>query len=94
MQILVDAVHVLHNAYLVTIAAEQADDLLVVHTSEDGPLANLEAVCVENGDHCARFAGVEVFDGMPRRGGRSGLSFSIAHNASDNKIGLVHHSPE
>ena len=50
LQVVINVLEVLHNTHLITVATEQARNLLVVHASKDGTLRDLEAVDMQNGD--------------------------------------------
>ena len=60
-------------------ALEEALDLLVGDTGEDGGVANLVAVQVQDGQHGAIGDGVEELVGLPRGGQGAGLGFAVAH---------------
>lgn len=64
-EVMVDVGEVFDEARLVTVAGEERDELFVVHAPVDGALADLEAVDVHDREHCAGFAGVEVFVAVP-----------------------------
>jgi len=75
-------------------ALEEALDLLVGDTGEDGGVANLVAVQVQDGQHGAIGDGVEELVGLPRGGQGAGLGFAVAHNHGGNQVGVVKHSAE
>ena len=75
-------------------ALEEALDLLVGDTGEDGGVADLVAVQVQDGQHGAIGDGVEELVGLPRGGQGAGLGFAVAHNHGGNQVGVVKHSAE
>ena len=62
-------------------ALEEALDLLVGDAGEDGGVADLIAVQVQDGQHGAIGDGVEELVGLPGGGQGAGLSLAVAHNA-------------
>lgn len=51
VEVIVDVIEVLNNAHLVPVARKQANDLPVVHTTENRALADLEAIDVQDWKH-------------------------------------------
>lgn len=93
MKICIDIVEVLYESNLVPVAAEQRDELFMVHAPKDGALADLEPIEMKDRKDCTRLLGVDVLEAMPgtaivrihfrRRGGRqdersSGTALSLA----------------
>lgn len=94
IQFMVDFIQVIDDADLVAVAGEEAEELLVVHAAEDGALADLEAVKVQDGNDSARLGRVKILDGMPGCSGRTSLGLAIADNTGHDEVGLVHDGAE
>lgn len=66
MKIRVNIIEVLHKANLVSVSAEQRNQLFVVHAPEDRAFADLEPIEMKNGKNSTGLLRVDVFDAMPR----------------------------
>lgn len=51
VEVIVDVIEVFNNAHLVSVTCKQANDLSVVHTTENRALADLETVDVQDWKH-------------------------------------------
>ena len=75
-------------------ALEEGLDLLVGDAGEDGRVADLVAVEVQNRQDGAVRHGVNELVGVPGRRERAGLGFAVAHNAGRNEVGVIEHRAE
>jgi len=75
-------------------ARKQSSDFFVVHNSEDGPFGNLESVDMEDGKDSARLCRVEILDSVPGSRSRTSFCLSVADDASDNEVRVVHYRTE
>ena len=75
-------------------AAQELLQLLMLDAGQDGRVADLVAVEVQDRQHGPVGNGIEELVGMPR--GRQGtrLRLAIADDAGNDQIGIVEHSPE
>lgn len=62
----INIVEIFHKADLIAISTEQGRQLLVIHASENGALADLEAIEMKYRKDGARLFRVDVLDSMPR----------------------------
>ena len=76
------------------VAAEQLLQFLMLDAGQDGRVADLVAVEVQDRQHRAVGDRIEKLVGMPGRGQRSGFRLAVADDAGDDQIGIVEHRPE
>ena len=84
----------LHKAGLPAAALEEHLGLLPRDAGEDGGVADLEAVQVEDGQHRPVGDGVQKLVGVPGGGQGAGLRLPVTHHAGGNQVRVVHHRPE
>lgn len=65
MEICIDIVEVFYESNLVPVAAEQREELFMVHAPKDGALADLEPIEMKDRKDCTRLLGVDVLKAMP-----------------------------
>ena len=75
-------------------AAQELLQLLVLDARQDGRVADLVAVEVQDRQHRAVGDRVEELVGMPRGGQRAGLRLAVADDAGDDQIGVVERGAE
>jgi hypothetical protein len=75
-------------------AAQELLQFLVLDAGEDGRVADLVAVEVQDRQHGAVGDRVEQLVGLPRGRQRPGFRFAVADDAGDDQIGVVERRPE
>jgi hypothetical protein len=75
-------------------AAHELLQLLSLDAGEDGRVADLEAVEVQDRQHRAVAGGIQELVGMPGGGQRAGLRLAVADHAGDDQGRIVEHRPE
>ena len=80
-----------HEIRLVAITREQTRQLFPTDAREYCRTGDFVAVEMQDRQYSSVRAGVEKFVGMPRRGQRPGLCFSIPNHAAGDEIGIVKH---
>lgn len=76
MQIRINIVEVFYEARLVSIPGKQCSQLSVIHAAKDGPLADLEPIQMQDGEHGPGLFGIDIFVPVPG----SGINTSSALN--------------
>ncbi len=73
----------------IAIAREQGLELVVADACKDGRVGDLVSVEIQDRQHGAIARWVDELVGMPRRGERPRLRFSVADDACDDRVGVV-----
>ena len=77
------------EAHVIAVAGEQREQLFVAHSGEERWAGKLVSVEMQDGEHGAVAGRIQEFAGVPGGGQRSRFRFAIAHDASDEEIGIV-----
>ena len=72
-------------------ASKKLLQFLMLDTGQDGRVADLIAIEVEDWQHSSISNGVEKFVGLPCSCQRTGFRFAVADDTGDNQIGVVKH---
>ena len=78
---------------IVAVAAQQLGQLLPADPSQHRWIGNLEAIEMKDRKYGAITRGIKELVGMPTGSERTGFSFSVANDATDNEIGVVEGGP-
>ena len=75
-------------------AAQELPELLIPDAGQDGGVADLVAVQVQDRQHGPVADGVEELGGLPGGGQRAGLGLAVADDAGDDQAGIVERGAE
>src|SRR6202020_3525751 len=78
---------------IVAVAAQQLGQLLPADPSQHRWIGNLEAIEMKDRKYGAITRGIKELVGMPTGSERTGFSFSVANDATDNQVRVVEGGP-
>ena len=83
-----------HEQGLPAAAPQELGQFLIPDAGQDGGVADLVAVQVQDRQHGPVADGVEELGGLPGGGQRAGLGLAVADHAGDDQAGIVERGPE
>ena len=75
-------------------AAQELLQFLMLDAGQDGRIADLVSIEVQDRQHGSVGNGIEELVGLPRGRQRACFRFAVAHNAGDDHTGIVERRPE